>query len=188
MQILLSLLVGIGLSAACGFRVFVPLVFMSIAAKAGYLTLAPGFDWMQSYPALIAFSAATVLEIAGYYIPWVDNILDSIATPAAVVAGVVATASVVTGMSPFLKWTLAVIAGGGVAGMTQVSTALARAASSGLTAGLANAAVSSIEAAASIVLSILAIFAPIVACIIIILILFFAIKIARKRSLRKAPA
>ena len=109
----LSVALGIGLAAACGFRVFVPLLFVSIAAKAGKLTLVSSFQWMGTDAAMIAFSVATAIEIAAYYIPWLDNLLDTIATPAAVVAGAIISASVFTGMDPFLRWTLAVIAGGG---------------------------------------------------------------------------
>src|SRR5438477_8925513 len=108
METVLSICVGIGLSAACGFRVFVPLLVMSIASLSGHLTLAQGFEWIGTYPALIAFSVATCLEIAGYYIPWVDNLLDSIATPAAIVAGTIATAAMVTDVSPLMKWSLAI--------------------------------------------------------------------------------
>src|SRR6476620_10855855 len=103
METLLSICLGIGLSAACGFRVFVPPLIMSIAALSGHLSLAHGFEWIGSYPALIAFSVATCLEVSGYYIPWVDHLLDTIATPAAIVAGAVITASMVADMSPFLK-------------------------------------------------------------------------------------
>src|SRR5712664_1230066 len=110
METVLSICLGIGLSAACGFRVFVPLLIMSIASLSGHLTPAHGFEWIGSYPALVAFSVATALEIAGYYIPWVDHLLDTIASPAAIIAGTIITASMVGGMSPLLKWTLAVIA------------------------------------------------------------------------------
>src|SRR5215813_12345897 len=113
METLLSICLGIGLSAACGFRVFVPLLALSIAGLAGHVSLSPGFQWIASYPALITFSVVTVLEICGYYIPWVDHLLDTIATPAAIIAGILVTASLVTNMSPLMKWTLAVIAGGG---------------------------------------------------------------------------
>src|SRR6266699_346020 len=108
METLLSICVGIGLSAACGFRVFVPLLVMSIAALSGHLQLAHGFEWIGTYPALVAFAAATCLEIAGYYIPWVNNLLDTIATPAAIIAGTLVTASLVSDLSPFLTWTLAI--------------------------------------------------------------------------------
>src|SRR5215468_1906577 len=129
MDTILGICIGIGLSAACGFRVFVPLLVMNIAALSGHLALAPGFEWIGSYPALIAFSVATCLEIAGYYIPWVDHLLDTIATPAAVVAGTLVTASLVTDVSPLVRWSLALIAGGGIAGMVQGTTVLARGAS-----------------------------------------------------------
>src|SRR6516165_5957955 len=107
MEQLLSVCVGIGLSAACGFRVFVPLLVMSIASLSGHLTLAHGFAWIGTYPALISFSVATGLEIAGYYIPWLDHLLDTLATPAAIVAGTIVSASMVTNMDPMMKWTLA---------------------------------------------------------------------------------
>src|SRR5436190_4546597 len=135
---LLAISLGIGLSAACGFRVFVPLLFMSVAALSGHLTLAPGFQWIGTYPALLTFSIATVLEIGGYYVPWLDHLLDTLATPAAVVAGSVITAAMVSNMDPMLKWTLAIIAGGGAAGLVQGSTVLARAASTATTAGFGN--------------------------------------------------
>ena len=116
METLLALCAGLGLAAACGFRVFVPLLVMSIAVHGGHLQVSQGMSWIGSTPALIAFSIATALEIGGYYVPWVDNFLDTVATPAAIVAGTIVTASMVTDVSPFLRWTLAVIAGGGIAG------------------------------------------------------------------------
>ena len=115
MEIFLSICVGIGLSAACGFRVFVPLLCLSIAAILCAVHLASSFAWVGTTPAIVAFSVATVAEIAAYYIPWVDNALDSAAVPLATVAGIFVTASVVTEIDPFWRWTLAVIAGGGIA-------------------------------------------------------------------------
>lgn len=172
---LLSVLVGIGLSAACGFRIFVPPLVMSLAALSGHLSLAPGFEWIGTYPALLAFAVATALEIAGYYIPWVDHMLDLIAGPVAVVAGIIAMASTVTGMSPFLRWSLAIIAGGGVAGTVQAITSLTRVASAATTAGLGNPIVATIEAVGSVTLSLLAIAIPAFAAVAIvaILLLFF---------------
>jgi uncharacterized protein DUF4126 len=163
METLLSICVGIGLSAACGFRVFLPLLVMSIASHSGHLTLAHGFEWIGTYPAMIALSVATCLEIAGYYVPWLDHVLDTIATPAAIVAGTVVTASAVTDMSPFLKWSLAVIAGGGAAGLVQGATVVTRGASTVTTGGLANPLVSTLELAGAAVTSILAIVVPVVA-------------------------
>jgi hypothetical protein len=114
-----SIALGISLSAACGFRVFVPFLVMSIAALAGTLPLSDGFAWVGTVPALVVFASATLVEVAAYYIPWVDNLLDTIATPLALVAGTVASASVLTDVSPVLQWTLAILAGGGSAGLIQ---------------------------------------------------------------------
>jgi hypothetical protein len=163
MDVVLSLLIGIGLSAACGFRVFVPLLVTSIAAKAGHLTLVPAFQWVGSDVALIAFAVATCLEIAAYYVPWLDHLMDTIATPAAIVAGTIITASIIGGMSPFLKWSLAVIAGGGTAGLVQGATIFTRGASGATTGGLANPVVATAELIGSIFTSVLAVFVPIVA-------------------------
>src|SRR5437879_11742133 len=116
METVLSLLIGIGLSAACGFRVFVPLLVVSVASHTGHLHLSSGFEWMGSDAALIAFAVATVLEVAAYYIPWVDNLLDTVASPAAVIAGTLVTASLIAAMSSFMQCTSAVIAGGRHAG------------------------------------------------------------------------
>src|SRR5438552_4573140 len=160
METFLSACLGIGLSAACGFRIFVPLLVMSIAALSGHLTLAHGFEWIGSYPALIAFSVASCLEIAGYYVPWVDNLLDTIASPAAVVAGTLVTASLATDMSPFLKWTLAVIAGGGATGLVQGATVVMRGASTAGTGGLANPILATAELGGSLITSLLSLIAP----------------------------
>ena len=96
MDTLTSILLGTGLSAACGFRVFVPMLFMSIAALSGHLSLASGFQWIGTYPALLTFATATLLEIGGYYIPWLDHFLDTLATPASILAGTVVTAAIIT--------------------------------------------------------------------------------------------
>jgi len=184
-EILLSVCIGLGLAAACGFRVFVPLLIMSVAAHSGQLQLAGSFEWIGSLLAVIAFGVATALEIGAYYIPWLDNFLDSVAAPAAVVAGVMTTASVITEMDPFLKWTLAVIAGGGIAGGVHAFTAGVRGASTLTTAGLGNPLVSTAEAGTSIVLSIVALVMPVLAFLFVLALALFA---GRRLRRRRAPA
>lgn len=171
----LSVMVGIGLSAACGFRVFVPLLALSIASLTGHLHLADTFNWLNSYYALAALATATVVEVVAYYVPWLDNALDTIATPLAVVAGVLATAAVISGdVTPFLRWALAIIAGGGAATLVQGSSVLVRAKSSVFSGGTANAAVSTGELAGSAVTSILAILVPVL-CVILVAVACFLI-------------
>lgn len=178
METLLSILLGLGLAAACGFRIFVPLLVMSIASRSGvgYLELGEGFSWISTNTALITFAVATVLEIAGYYIPWVDNLLDAIATPTAIVAGMVVTASAVTDIDPVLRWTLAILGGGGTAATFQGITATARQISSFTTGGLGNPVISTIEAGSSAMLAVLAIVLPLVAMLAVAGLLYFGVK------------
>jgi hypothetical protein len=184
MENLLSVCLGIGLSAACGFRVFVPLLVMSIASLSGHLTLSRGFEWIGTYPALMAFATASILEIAAYYIPLVDNLMDSIAGPAAVVAGVLVAASSFIHMDPLLKWSLAIIAGGGTAAIFHGSTALVRGASTALTGGFGNPAVATAELGIAAGLSILAIALPLLSIIVILALLIFIIRKAFQKLLK----
>lgn len=181
MEGLIGFFIGIGLSATCGFRVFVPLLGLSIASETGYIELAPGFDWIGSIPAIITFGTATVLEIAGYYVSWVDNLLDTIATPAAVIAGTITTASMVGDVSPLLQWSLAIIAGGGIAGIVQGSSVLVRGKSSLFSAGLANPAISTVELIASVVGTVISIVLPVVALLFVLLILYIILRRILKR-------
>lgn len=176
MEIGLSIIIGICLSTACGFRIFVPFLVMSIASMAGYLTLSPHFEWIGTYPALLVFATATLLEILAYYIPWIDNALDTISTPVAVMAGIIATASVVLDVSPLLKWTLAVVAGGGAAGIVQSKMALLRGTSSATTGGSGNFLVSTGELLGSTVTSLLAILLPVLALVLVLIILFLILR------------
>jgi len=180
METLLGVLMGIGLAAACGFRVFLPLLVLSIAAKTGHVPLAPDFAWVAGVPALVALATATVLEILAYYVPWLDHILDAIATPAAIFAGVLATAAVIPDLAPVLRWTLAVVGGGGIAGAVQGATVLTRLKSTATTAGLANPVVASAEVAGATVTSVLAIVVPVLAVVAIIAMLVIVFAITRR--------
>jgi hypothetical protein len=176
MSTLLSVLLGVGLSAACGFRIFVPFLLVGIAARTGHVSLGSSFTWLATTPALLALAVATVLEVGAYYIPWLDHLLDVVATPAAVVAGMVMTASVVTGLDPMLKWTLALIAGGGIAGTVQALTVGTRKVSLLTTGGLGNPVVSTLELAGSVFLTVLAIALPLLAFAVIAWTLFFGVR------------
>ena len=124
LDLALSIALGVGLAAATGFRVFLPMLVVSVAAYTGHLPLSENFAWLGTPGALLMLGVAALVEILAYYIPGVDNLLDVLATPAAVVAGTLVSAAVITDLPPMLKWTTAIIAGGGVAGLTQGVTAL----------------------------------------------------------------
>jgi hypothetical protein len=167
MESVLAVMVGIGLAASCGFRVFVPLLVVSGAAHAGYLDVAQGFEWLRTWTAFVSFAVAAAVEVAAYYIPWLDNLLDTISSPAAVIAGAVLFAATTVNLDPSLQWSLAIIAGGGSAAIVQGGTVLSRIASTTSTGGLANFAVSTIESLAGFAFSILSIVVPLIALILL---------------------
>jgi hypothetical protein len=168
METILAVITGIGLSAACGFRVFVPLLALNLASMYGYIHLAQGFEWIGGYYATIAFASATIFEIIAYYVPWLDNIMDAIASPVSIIAGTIATASVIIDMPPSVKWMVAIIAGGGIAGLLQGSTTALRAKSSLFTGGLGNPLVATLELLGSAVIAFLAIILPIIGFILVV--------------------
>lgn len=180
LDVLVSIALGIGLAAAVGFRVFLPLLVLSAAGYTGYLPISDSFSWMATLPALVMFSVAAVIEIAAYYIPGVDNLLDAVATPAALVAGTVVAAAVMTDLPPILKWTTAVIAGGGTAGITQAVTGLLRAKSTVTTGGLGNAVIATGELGGSLLTSLLALFMPLVALAFVVLFCWVSVKFIRR--------
>jgi hypothetical protein len=182
---LLSLGLGLGLAAACGFRVFVPLLVLNLAARAGYVSLAGGWAWMASAPATLAFGAATLFEVAGYYVPWFDHLLDTVATPAAILAGMLTSASVVSDLPPLLKWTAIIVGGGGIAGLVQGSTVALRAGSGATTAGLANPVVATAELAGATITSLLAIVLPVLALVLVALVVFTIYRLTRRFVFRR---
>ena len=174
LESLLSIALGIGLAAAAGFRIFVPLLAAGIAARTGFLPLTDGFQWLGSTPALLMLGTAAVVEVLAYYIPGVDHLLDVVAGPAAVGAGVVASASVMADIPQAVMWPLAIIAGGGVAGLTKGTTALLRAKSGVMTAGLANPVVATVETAGATGITVLALVVPLVCLAAIAGLLYWA--------------
>jgi hypothetical protein len=166
------------------------MLVMSVAAYSGHLTLSSGFAWLATAPALLMLSVAALLEILAYYIPGVDNLLDTIATPAALIAGTIVSAAVMTDLPPIVKWTTAVIAGGGAAGLTQGLTSLLRAKSTLATAGLGNHLVATGEIGAALALALLSLAAPLLAVVLVALLCWLAVRALRRllRSKRAAPA
>src|SRR5262245_40208792 len=185
LDLLLSVVLGIVLAAASGFRVFLPMLIASGAAYTGHLSLDQSFAWLGTPFALTMLCVAALVEVVAYYVPGVDNLLDVLATPAAFVAGTVVAAAVMTDLPPMLKWTAAIIAGGGVAGLTQGVTAALRANSTVFTGGIGNLALATAEIGGALLISLLALAAPLAALAVVILFLWVAIRLLR-RLLRAA--
>lgn len=184
-ELILSIALGVGLAAAVGLRVFLPLLVLSIAAHTGHIPLGSGFAWLAGDPALIMLSVAAVLEVLAYYLPGLDNLLDVLAAPAALIAGTVVSAAVMTDVPPMLKWTTAVIAGGGAAGLTQALTSLLRTKSTVMTAGLGNHVLATGELLGALSLALLALCAPFAALAVVAVGAWFALRLLR-RLLRKS--
>ena len=165
---IVSVALGISLAACCGFRVFIPLLIAGVAAKFGWLQVSSGFEWLGTIPAIISFALASILEIAAYYIPVVDNFLDTLTTPSSVVAGTVIAASAFVDFDPSLKWTLAIIAGGGTAGIIQAGTGLLRIGSTKFTAGFGNSVLATIENFLSLFGTVCAFFIPVLMAVLFV--------------------
>ena len=180
-EIITAVAIGIGLSASCGFRVFVPMLVASIAAKVGIFPVNEGFQWLASWPAIVSFGTATIAEILAYYIPFVDNLLDTITTPLAVGGGTLLLTSVLPIDNDFLKWAVGFLFGGGAAATVQGGTVLTRLASTKLTAGVGNQVVATGEHAAAFGTSVLAVIIPLVfAALVILLIVYIVTKFGKR--------
>ena len=186
--VLMAILMGISLSAASGFRVFLPPFLLSIVARFDLiwfldLNLAgTQFEFFTSTLAIIILGIATIAEFAGYYVPWIDNTLDTIATPASILAGIAMTAIVLEGTDPIIQWAIAVVAGGGVSATIQSATVTTRGLSSTFTFGLGNSAVATGENVASVGLTLIAILIPFLSAFVVILVVALLVRINRKKK------
>jgi len=186
--IVMATLMGISLAAASGFRVFLPPFLLSLAARFDVIwfldidLVGTQFEFFTSTLAIVVLGIATIAEFAGFYAPWVDNALDSIATPAAIIAGVSMTAIVLEGSDPVVQWAVAIIAGGGVAATIQAATVTTRSLSSTFTFGLGNSTVATGENVASIALTLIAILIPFISAFVVILVVALLFRVKRRRN------
>ena len=176
----LSIVLGIALAAATGFRVFLPMLIVSGAANTGHLQLDNSFAWLGTPSALTMLSVAALAEVLAYYVAVIDNLLDTLATPAALIAGTIVSAAVMTDVPPMVKWTAAVIAGGGIAGLTQGLTGMLRTHSTVLTGGIGNLVIATAELGGALLISFLALVAPAAAIALVILFLLVVIRLLRR--------
>ena len=184
----LSIALGVGLAAATGLRLFLPMLVVSVAAYSGHLPLSENFAWLATPAALVLLSVAALAEILAYYIPGLDNLLDTLATPAAFVAGTIIAAAVITDLPPMVKWAAAIIAGGGIAGLTQTTSAVLRAKSTVLTGTLGNPAIATAEVGGSLLVSLMALVAPLLTLVVIVVLLWLGFRWFRQLSRRPRPS
>lgn len=180
-----AIALGIGLSASTGFRVFIPLLVAGIASHFGLLPLGESFGWMGSVPALISFGVAAVVEVLAYYIPFVDNLLDSIATPLSVGAGTLLMTSVFPAENEWIRWIMGFVVGGGAAATIQSGSAFTRLVSTGFTAGTGNPVVSTGEGVAATGFSVMSLFTPILVAVLLIVLMILLLRFAYRRMVKK---
>ncbi|MDX1365305.1 MAG: DUF4126 domain-containing protein [Arenibacter latericius] len=186
-ETILSIFLGIGLAASVGFRIFLPLFALSLAAYLNVWELNDNWEWIGSIPALITLGVATVVEIFAYFIPWVDNLLDGFAVPLAGIAGTAVMVSTVADLDPIISWTLAIIAGGGTATAIKSTSATGRIASSTTTGGIANPIIGLVETVVAVVMTVLSIFVPMLAAILVVIILLVLFKLYKKLRTKSNP-
>jgi hypothetical protein len=177
-----NLALGVALAAACGLRIFVPLLVLGVASTLGWVELFGGFTWIGSAPALTVFGVATLVEIAAYHVPWLDNALDYLGAPVAVGAGTLMAASLLPEGDALLRWTVAAAAGGGAAGTVHLGTAVLRKMSSLGTGGLANPLLALAEAFGALVVSVVALAIPMFALAVVFLLIVGAARLLRRRT------
>ncbi|MCQ2104095.1 MAG: DUF4126 domain-containing protein [Fibrobacter sp.] len=180
--IVFALCIGVAISAACGFRVFLPILIIGILQRFGSdwglpLTVPEGLSWAGNGFILLGLGVATILEITAFYIPWLDSLLDTISAPMAVIAGTVLTYCVLDDASDTSRILLSLIGGGGSAGVVAGTTALVRGASTVLTAGFGNNVVATAENGLSIISVALALFVPVLGVIFLVIFLILIIKV-----------
>jgi hypothetical protein len=182
METLLLMMAGTGLAAAAGLRVFAPLLVLSGGSLAGWVTLTPSLAWIGTPEAAVIFGVATTLEVGAYYVPLLDHLLDTVATPAAVLSGILLTASVIPDLPPAARWAFAIAAGGGTAGVVQMKTVALRLISAATTGGVGNFLVATLELLGAFGLALLAILLPAAAFVLICLAgLFIVRRLAGRR-------
>ena len=187
MDTLYAILAGVGLAGACGLRVFLPLLALSSACAFGFIEPPEGMKWLDSATAVFIFAVATALEVGAYYVPWLDNALDTVASPGAVVAGTISVAAMLPDVHPAARWSLALVAGGGAAGVVQVGTVVTRALSGATTGGVGNPVVSTVELAGSTLLVIFSLVLPILAALLVLMLVAWMLRaIVRWRRTRAA--
>ena len=183
-ELITAVAIGIGLAASAGFRVFVPMLVAAIAAKTGVLPLNDSFQWLSSWTAIAILGTATVVEILAYYIPVVDNLLDTISTPLAIGAGTLLLTSVLPIDSELMRWITGAAVGGGSAAVVQSGSALTRLTSTKMTAGIGNPVVATVENVAATGTSVLSLIIPFIIVALFLLLVIFIFTRVRRRLRR----
>ncbi len=184
------IVMAVALSACCGFKVFVPPLVLSVFAKAGLLVhLGENYAWLATWPAIAVLGLATVVETVAYFVPAVNNALDTIKIPIAAIAGALTASAAMSSaeLSPLVRWSMAIIVGGGGAAAVSAGMAGLRSVLTTTTAGVGSSIQNVFESIISFCLSILSILGPIlIALAILITLIVIWCTLRRRRRLAGA--
>lgn len=188
MSTLVAVFTGIGLSATAGLRVFVPLFGASLGVHFGLIEVGESYLWIGSETAMVIFGSAMVIEILAYYVPWVDNLLDLLATPLAIVGGTFLSGVMLPDLPLMLEWLVALVLGGGSAGLVQSGSVLLRGASTVSTGGAGNPVVSTGENTAAVAGVSMVVLVPLFGALLVIASLAFVLRwLFRRRRATELP-
>ena len=178
---------GLGLAAATGFRTFLPLLMLSVAAHFSLfgIDLNHSFGWVGSTGALVALALATVVELLADLIPVVDNALSLAGNVTRPIAAVLAAGAVFHSLDPSTAAIAGLIIGAPTALAFSTAQTGTRAASTVTTAGLGNPIISVLEDIVSFFTSLISIIVPIVVPILLAVLGYFLWK--GWRRFRPAP-
>jgi hypothetical protein len=177
--ILFSTATAFGLASAAGLNTTLPLLLLGLAARFGLLTLATPYDAIGSDVALIGLAVLAGIEILADKVPGADSIVQAVQMPLALAAGAILFASqqsLVSDVSPGLAVLVGLLTAGGVHTLRMA----ARPAINLATFGIGGPIVSAIEDAAAVALSLGALFAPLLAIVVLVGLCFLAFRLASR--------
>jgi len=188
MNAITPILMGVSLAACAGLRAFLPLLALGVGVRMGWMPVQPWLEWAGSNEALITFGVATLLELLADKVPVLDHALDTFHTFARPVAGALVAMGAFSQVSPEYATVLGIILGAPIAGGFHLAKAGTRVVSTTTTAGFGNPVLSIIEDIVAFVGVVMALLAPVLAAIGVLLIGVFTLRWLRGRRWRNPLA
>lgn len=181
-----SILGGFGLAGAAGLNAYIPLLILGIASRLGYADLQAPYDLLGSNVGLGVLALLLLVEVLADKVPGIDHandVINTVVRPAA--GGVLALANSGVGTPhPGFLLILGIFTAGGV----HATKATARPLVTATTAGLGNPIISTIEDVVSFGMALLALIAPLVVAIFLLLGAFAVFLLVRRLRARRARA
>jgi hypothetical protein len=195
----LAALTGMGLSAAAGLNAYIPFLVVALIARfTDYITLPVGYEWIQSSWAIGIGAALLLAELILDKIPAVDTINDTIQTfirPS--MGGLIFAATTAAAQLDNSTWMkenpwVSVVLGVLISGLVHTGKMAARPAINVGTVGAGAPVVSTVEDIGSLGLSLVALMAPLLVILALILLAWLLIlvwlRVRRWRRTRRDPA